>query len=139
MAAGGAHLHDPAGAARCLADVLWSLFGPQCPVEVSAVAFLLIGCRKRDVAFSLKLTADLTMQSLLVRLLLLRSLRLHRQEEVGPLLLELSKKWWLGVQRICLDQHPLQIELAHQLLEDRPLVVFAGGVAGLTDRNAQSS
>jgi hypothetical protein len=45
----------------------------------------------------------------------------------------------LGVQRICLDQHPLQIELAHQLLEDRPLVVLAGGLADLTDRNAQSS
>jgi hypothetical protein len=25
-AAGGAHLHDPVGAAPCRADVLWSLF-----------------------------------------------------------------------------------------------------------------
>ncbi len=81
--AAGAHLHDPAGAAPCLADVLWSLFCPQCPGDVSAVADFVIRCHKRDVALSLELAADLTMQSLLVRF--------HRQEEVGPLFPELSK------------------------------------------------
>ena len=82
-ATGGAHLHDPAGAAPCLADVLWSLFCSQSPGDVSAVADLVFRCHKRDVALSLELAADLTMQSLLVRF--------HGQEEVGPLLLELSK------------------------------------------------
>jgi hypothetical protein len=79
----GAHLHDPAGAAPCLADVFRSLFGPQCPGDVAAVADLVIRCHKRDVALSLELAADLTMERLLVVF--------DRQEEVGPLLLELSK------------------------------------------------
>jgi len=37
-----------------------------------------------------------------------------------------------------LDQHPLQIQLAEQRFEHCPLMVFAGGVAGLADRHAQS-
>jgi hypothetical protein len=41
-----------------------------------------------------------------------------------------AEKWLLGVQRICLDQHTLMIELAKQLPEIRPIVVLAGGVAG---------
>ena len=86
--AAGAHLHDPAGAAPCLADVLWSLFCPQSPGDVSAVADFVIRCHKRDLALSLELAADLTMQSLLVRF--------HRQEEVGPLFPELLKNgFWL--------------------------------------------
>jgi hypothetical protein len=47
------------------------------------VADFVIRCHKRDVALSLELAADLTMQSLLVRF--------HRQEEVGPLFPELLK------------------------------------------------
>jgi hypothetical protein len=47
------------------------------------VADLVIRCHKRDVALSLELAADLTMERHLVDLDL--------QEEVGPLLLELSK------------------------------------------------
>ena len=90
-ATGGAHFHDPAGAAPCLADVLWSLFCSQSPGDVSAVADLVFRCHKRDLALSLELAADLTLQSLLVRSPLRGRLRLHRQEEVGPLLLELSK------------------------------------------------
>jgi len=82
-ATGGAHLHDPAGAAPCLADVLWSLFCSQSPGDVTAVAFLLIHCHKRDVPLPLKLIADLAVEDLLVGF--------HGQEEVGPLLLELSK------------------------------------------------
>ncbi len=36
-----------------------------------------------------------------------------------------------------LDENALEIQLAKQLPEHRPLVVFAGGVAGLADRHAQ--
>ena len=59
--------------------------------DVSAVTFLLIRCHKRDVPLPQELTADLTMQTLLIRSPLRGRLRPHRQEEVGPLLLELSK------------------------------------------------
>jgi hypothetical protein len=42
------------------------------------------------------------------------------------------------VERIRLDQHTVKIELAEQLFEHRPLMVFAGGVASLADRHTQS-
>jgi hypothetical protein len=38
---------------------------------------------------------------------------------------------------VSLDQHAIEIQLAEQLPQHRPFVVFAGGVAGLTDRHAQ--
>ncbi len=41
------------------------------------------------------------------------------------------------MERVRLDQHALEIQLAEQLPEHRPLVVFAGGVAGLADRHTQ--
>ena len=83
--AGGHHLHDPAGADPVLADVHRNLFcSQQHPGDVATVADLLIRCHKRDRAPSLELAADLTMQRLLVGF--------HRQQEVGPLLLELPKK-----------------------------------------------
>ena len=41
------------------------------------------------------------------------------------------EKRFLGVERIRLDQHTAKIELAEQLFEHRPLMVFAGGVASL--------
>ena len=81
--ANGGHLHDPAGAAPGLTDVLRCLFGTQSPGDVAPVALLVIHCETRDVAFPLELAADLTVQSLLVAL--------HGQQEVGPLLLELLK------------------------------------------------
>jgi len=90
-AARGHHLHDPAGADPGLGDLLRCLFGVQRPSDGAAVADLPIGCQERDLAFSLELAADLAVQRLLVCLLLRRSLRLDRQEEVGPLLLELPK------------------------------------------------
>ena len=90
-AAGGRHLHDPAGTDPGLGDVRRCLFGTQGPGDGAAVAALLIRCHERDLALSLELAADLSVQSLLIALLLRRSLRLHRQEEVGPLLLELPK------------------------------------------------
>jgi len=42
------------------------------------------------------------------------------------------------MKRIRLDQQTLKIELDEQLAQHRPLVVFAGGVASLADRHAQS-
>ncbi|MCT0213477.1 MULTISPECIES: hypothetical protein [Synechococcales] len=39
----------------------------------------------------------------------------------------------LRVQGIRLDQHPLQVKLAQQPFQHRPLVVLTGGVAGLAD------
>jgi hypothetical protein len=33
---------------------------------------------------------------------------------------------------VSLDQHAIEIQLAEQLPQHRPFVVFAGGVAGLT-------
>jgi hypothetical protein len=60
------------------------------------MADLVIGVLKRDLAFALELALDLAMQRLLVGSLLWRSLRLHRQQEVGPLLLELPKNgFWV--------------------------------------------
>ena len=82
-AAARRHLHDPAGADPGLPDVLRRLFGPQRPGDVATVADLLIRCHKRDLALSLKLAKDLAVQRLLVGF--------DRQEEVGPLLLELPK------------------------------------------------
>ena len=87
-AAGGRHLHDPAGADPGLADVFRGLFGPQRPGDVAAMADLVIRCHERDLALSLELAADLAVQRLLVGF--------DRQEEVGPLLLELPKNgFWV--------------------------------------------
>jgi len=95
-AAGGRHLHDPAGADPSLADVFWCILGTQCPGDVAAMADLMIRSLKRDVPLSLELAVDLAAERLLVRSLLRRSLRLHRQEEVGPPLLELPKNgFWV--------------------------------------------
>jgi len=89
--AAGCDSHDPAGADPGLADVLWSLLGAQRPGDIAAMANLVIRCHERDSALALELAADLAVQRLLVGALLRRSLRLHGQEEVGPLLLELPK------------------------------------------------
>jgi hypothetical protein len=59
------------------------LFGAQGPGDGAAVADLVIRCHERDLALSLELAADLAVQRLLVGF--------NRQEEVGPLLLELPK------------------------------------------------
>lgn len=83
--------HDPVGADPGLMDVLWSLFGAQRPGDVAAVAGLVIHCHEMDLALSLELRSDLAVERLLVALLLRRSLRLHGQQEVGPLLLGLPK------------------------------------------------
>ena len=56
------------------------------------MADLVIGCHERDLALSLELAADLAVQRLLVGSPLRGRLRLHRQQEVGPLLLEELKK-----------------------------------------------
>jgi hypothetical protein len=41
------------------------------------------------------------------------------------------------MERIRLDEHALKIQLAEQLPQHRPLVVFAGGVASLADRHTE--
>jgi hypothetical protein len=41
------------------------------------------------------------------------------------------------VERICLDQHAFETQLSEELFEHGPLVVLAGGVAGLADGYAQ--
>jgi len=81
--ADGKHLHDPAGADPCLADVFRCLLGAQRPGDVATVADLVSPCYERDLALALELAVDLTVEVFLVRL--------DRQEEVGPLLLELPK------------------------------------------------
>jgi hypothetical protein len=43
------------------------------------------------------------------------------------------------VVRICLDQHATKIQLTKQLFEHGPLMVLACGVAGLGDRQTESS
>ena len=92
----GDDLNDPARAEPLLADVFWRLFCAQGPGDVPAMTDLLNRCQKRDLAVALELTLDLAMEGPLVGLLLRRSLRLHRQEEVGPLLLELLKNgFWV--------------------------------------------
>ena len=68
--------------------MLWSLFRPQRPGDVAAVADLVILCHERDHALSLELAADLAVQRLLVGL--------DGQKEVGSLFLELSKNgFWV--------------------------------------------
>ena len=87
-AAGGGHFDDPAGVDPVLSDVFWGRFCTQRPGDGAAVAVLLIACHKRDLAFSLELAADLTVEDLLVCL--------DRQEEVGSLLQELPKNgFWV--------------------------------------------
>jgi hypothetical protein len=82
-AAAGQQLNDP-GASRPVGfDVLRCLLGPQRPGDLAAVADLVMRCSKRDLALSLELTADLPLEGLLVAL--------DAQQEVGPLLRELSK------------------------------------------------
>ena len=82
-AAGGRLLHDPAGADPGLGDVHRHLFGTQCPGDGATLADLVIRRHERDLALSLELAADLAVQPLLVGL--------DRQQEVGSLLLELTK------------------------------------------------
>ena len=87
----GDHFRNPAGAMPVRLDVLRSFFRPQRPADVTAMADLVIGCHERDLALSKQLFGDLPVKRLLVGLLLRRSLRLDRQEDVGPLLRELPK------------------------------------------------
>ena len=63
--------------------MLWRRFSPQRPSVVSAVSDPVILCHERDLLLSLELAAGLVMQRFLILF--------HRQEEVGPLLLEMPK------------------------------------------------
>jgi hypothetical protein len=71
-----------------LIDVHWSLFDSQHPGDDAAVADAVICCHKRDFALALELPADLLVQQLLMRF--------HRQEDVGPLHLQLLKNGFLA-------------------------------------------
>jgi hypothetical protein len=48
-----------------------------------------------------------------------------------------AEKRTLGMESISLDQDTLEIQLAEELPQHRPLVVVAGGVAGLADRHTK--
>ena len=134
--AGGRHLHDPAGADPGLGGVRRCLFGTQGPGDGAAMADLVIRCHEGDLALSLDLAADLPVQRLLVRLLLRRSLRLDRQQEVGPLFLELPKNsCWVCTASAWISM-PWRSS-SKELPQNRPLVVLTDGVAGLTYRRAQ--
>jgi len=63
--------------------VLRCLLGPQRPGDLTAVADLVMRCSERDLTLPLELGTDLPLQGLLVAF--------DAQEEVGPLLRELSK------------------------------------------------
>ena len=41
------------------------------------------------------------------------------------------------MERIRLDEHALEIQIAEQLPQHRPLVIFASGVAGLADGHTE--
>jgi hypothetical protein len=71
-------LHDPGAAGPGFLDVIGGLFGPELPARVTATLLLLIRCSERDVALSLELAADLTVEGLLVGF--------DGQDDVGPLL-----------------------------------------------------
>ena len=60
----------------------------------------------------------------------------HGQEKVGPSTSGGVEKLSLVVERIYLDQNALEIKLAEQGFEHRPVVVLADGVSGLADRHA---
>ena len=82
---GGDHLDDPAHARPVRLDVIPTFLGPHLQDSDPAMLFALSRCRERDVALALELALDLAVQGFLVVSLLRRSLRLHRQEHVGPL------------------------------------------------------
>ena len=77
------HFRNPASAVPVLLDVGWCLLGPEIPGDVAPMADFVITCDERDLALSNQLAGDLAVESLLVGF--------DRQQEVGPLLLELPK------------------------------------------------
>ncbi len=54
-----------------------------------------------------------------------------------PVFPQTPKERLLGVERVGLDQHTVQVKFAEQLPEHRPLVVLTGGIAGLADGHSQ--
>lgn len=87
--ADGDHLYNPVSTVPIRSDVLRSLFGAQGPGDVTTVANRVIRRSERDVPFPKELTGDLSVEALV---------RLDGQQEVGPLLRELSKngRWVCG-------------------------------------------
>ena len=127
--AAGRDFHDPAGAGPGLGDVRMGLFRPQRPGDVAAVADLVIACHKRDVPLALELAADLAVQGLLISL--------DRQEEVGPLLLELPKNGrWVWSASAWMRTPSRSSSPSNCRSTARSWL--PGGVAGLADRHPQS-
>ena len=81
--AAGGHLDDPAGAVPLRFDRLGGFFRSQAPGDVTAMTNFAIDCSDRNLPFADQLADNLRVQGSLVRF--------DRQEEVGPLLLELLK------------------------------------------------
>jgi hypothetical protein len=61
-------LHDPGTAGPSFLDVIRRLFGSELPAGIPLMAFLVIRSSERDLAFSLKLAADLAIELGLVGL-----------------------------------------------------------------------
>jgi len=74
---GSDDVDDPDVARPVPLDVLWRFSCPQDPGHVAPMPFLVILCGERNLAVSLELAVDLTVQRLLVAL--------HSLEHVGPL------------------------------------------------------
>ena len=77
-------LHDPGAARPGLLDVIRGFLGPQFPMGVTPVTFLLSRCGERDVALSLELAGDLPAERRLVDF--------DGQGDVGALLEAPAKK-----------------------------------------------
>ncbi|MCX5954677.1 MAG: hypothetical protein NTZ40_14575 [Cyanobacteria bacterium] len=99
------------------------------------MADLVIGCHEGDLAFPLELTADLTVQRLLVGSPLLFEKASPTRKAAPtpsggsrPPAPAAVEKRFLGVERVSLDENTLKIQLAEQLTEHCSLVVFGGGV-----------
>ncbi len=77
------HLRDPAGAVPVRLDVLWCFIWTQGPGDVTALANLMIHCSKSDMPLPEQLVGDLVVDAALIRV--------HGQQEVGPMLRKLLK------------------------------------------------
>lgn len=85
--AGSGQLQNRGGANPALADELRCILCPQRPGDIASVVELVIRCLEKDLALSQELVANLAVACLLVRI--------HRQQEVGQLFLELPKNRFL--------------------------------------------
>ena len=103
---------------------------------LAAIANLVIYCHKRDLALVLELAAvDDAMSS--GRPTPSEKPSVTPSAGSRPPASGAAEKRALGIERIRLDLRTVKIELAAKLFELRPLMIFAGGIAGLADRHTQ--